>query len=139
MNSLENSALVCLEESLMPSDIKVVRGKSKYIGNGTKDSDLGSELDPFIKRMQDQPLVGKYLEVHTGGDSARGQCIGFCVLKGYPYLLLQDGSGNTIMIECNKAQRKIYEFVPSGGKVTDVTGTGSSDDPALYTMSKKNY
>jgi hypothetical protein len=139
MNSLESSALVCLEESLVPSDIKWVRGKSKNTGNGVIGSDLGSELDPFIKRMKDQPLLGKYLEVHTGGDSARGKCVGFFMLKGYPYLVLQDGNLETVIVECHKAQRKIYEFVPSGGKVTGVTGTGSSDDPALYTMSKKNY
>jgi hypothetical protein len=88
--------------------------------------------------MKDQPLLGKYLEVHTGGDIARGQCVGFFMLKGYPYLVLQDGNLETVIVECHKAQRKIYEFVPSGVKVTDVTGTGSSDDPALYTMSKKN-
>jgi hypothetical protein len=140
MNSLENIALTCLEESLVPSPFKFARGKSKFVGNGTKDEEIGSELDAFNKlTTKRQPLLGKYLEAHSGSDVARGKCVGFCTYHGYPYLILEDGNGTPVLISCDKMQRKIYEFTPSGGEVTGMTGTGSSDNPALYSMSKKNY
>ena len=130
-----------IEEALIQSPFKFFTGKSKFAGKGTNtDEELGSKLDRFMTTVADrQPLLDKYLEVHDGSTIARGRCVGFVILMGAPHLILEDGGGALIVINCDKMQRKIYEFTPTGGKVTGVTGTGSSDNPALYSMSKKNY
>jgi hypothetical protein len=129
-----------IEEALVRAPFKFAGKSNKFLGKGTKDEELGSELTQFIGlTTKRQPLLGKYLEVKHQTNFARGRCVGFCTFHGTPYLILEDGNGESILIACSNTQREIYEFTPTGGEVTGVKGTGSSDNPALYSMSKKNY
>ena len=83
-------------------------------------------------------MLDKYIEVRSGSDSIRGLCVGFAYVHENPMLLIKDGDGKEIWIDAYKAQRKIYAFTPKKKEVS-TTGTGSSDNPMLYSFGKTNY
>ena len=116
-----------------------VRGKGKGIGKDlVSEDDLGSTVDTVTSQVGEFPLFGKYLEVHSGPDSIRGECIGYAYINRHPMLLIRDSDYKEVWIDASRAQRKIYEFSPAKKEVT-TTGTGSSDNPMLYSFGKTNY
>lgn len=128
-----------LNERIVTVPAYYARGEGKYIGKELIDGkDLGSEVDTVVSQVGRLSLLNKYIEVHSGSDSIRGLCVGFAYIHGYPMLLIKDSDGKEIWIDAYKAQRKIYAFTPKKKEVT-TTGTGSSDNPMLYSFGKTNY
>lgn len=128
-----------LNERVVTVPAYYARGEGKYIGKElVDDKDLGSEVDTVVSQVGRLSLLNKYIEVRSGSDSIRGLCVGFAYIHGYPMLLIKDSDGKEIWIDAHKAQRKIYAFTPKKKEVT-TTGTGSSDNPMLYSFGKTNY
>jgi len=128
-----------LNEKIVTVPAYYARGEGKYIGKELVDEkDLGSEVDTVVRQVERLSLLDKYIEVRSGSDSIRGLCVGFAYVHENPMLLIKDSDGKEIWIDAYKAQRKIYAFTPKKKEVT-TTGTGSSDNPMLYSFGKTNY
>ncbi len=128
-----------LNERIVTVPAYYARGEGKYIGKElVDDKDLGSEVDTVVRQVERLSLLDKYIEVRSGSDSIRGLCVGFAYVHENPMLLIKDSDGKEIWIDAYKAQRKIYAFTPKKKEVT-TTGTGSSDNPMLYSFGKTNY
>lgn len=128
-----------LNERIVTVPAYYARGEGKYIGKElVDDKDLGSEVDTVVRQVERLSLLDKYIEVRSGSDSIRGLCVGFAYIHENPMLLIKDSDGKEIWIDAYKAQRKIYAFTPKKKEVT-TTGTGSSDNPMLYSFGKTNY
>jgi hypothetical protein len=128
-----------LNEKIVTVPAYYARGEGKYIGKElVDDKDLGSEVDTVVRQVERLSLLDKYIEVRSGSDSIRGLCVGFAYVHENPMLLIKDSDGKEIWIDAYKAQRKIYAFTPKKKEVT-TTGTGSSDNPMLYSFGKTNY
>jgi len=128
-----------LNEKIVTVPAYYARGEGKYIGKElVDDKDLGSEVDTVVRQVERLSLLDKYIEVRSGSDSIRGLCVGFAYVHENPMLLIKDGDGKEIWIDAYKAQRKIYAFTPKKKEVS-TTGTGSSDNPMLYSFGKTNY
>jgi hypothetical protein len=128
-----------LSEGIVSFPSYRAKGKGIYIGKDlvSKD-DLGSAVDTVNRQVDKFPLFGKYLEVHSGSDSIRGECVGYAHIHGAPMLLIRDSNYKEVWIDADRAQREIYAFTPAKKDVT-TTGTGSSDNPMLYSFGKTNY
>lgn len=128
-----------LNERIVTVPAYYARGEGKYIGKElVDDKDLGSEVDTVVRQVERLSLLDKYIEVRSGSDSIRGLCVGFAYIHENPMLLIKDSDGKEIWIDAYKAQRKIYAFTPKKKEVS-TTGTGSSDNPMLYSFGKSNY
>lgn len=128
-----------LNERIVTVPAYYARGEGKYIGKElVDDKDLGSEVDTVVRQVERLSLLDKYIEVRSGSDSIRGLCVGFAYIHENPMLLIKDSDGKEIWIDAYKAQRKIYAFTPKEKEVS-TTGTGSSDNPMLYSFGKTNY
>jgi hypothetical protein len=128
-----------LNEKIVTVPAYYARGEGKYIGKELVDEkDLGSEVDTVVRQVERLSLLDKYIEVRSGSDSIRGLCVGFAYVHENPMLLIKDSDGKEIWIDAYKAQRKIYAFTPKKKEVS-TTGTGSSDNPMLYSFGKTNY
>jgi hypothetical protein len=128
-----------LNEKIVTVPAYYARGEGKYIGKElVDDKDLGSEVDTVVRQVERLSLLDKYIEVRSGSDSIRGLCVGFAYVHENPMLLIKDSDGKEIWIDAYKAQRKIYAFTPKKKEVS-TTGTGSSDNPMLYSFGKTNY
>jgi hypothetical protein len=128
-----------LNERIVTVPAYYARGEGKYIGKElVDDKDLGSEVDTVVRQVERLSLLDKYIEVRSGSDSIRGLCVGFAYIHENPMLLIKDSDGKEIWIDAYKAQRKIYAFTPKKKEVS-TTGTGSSDNPMLYSFGKTNY
>ena len=128
-----------LNERVVTVPAYYARGEGKYIGKElVDDKDLGSEVDTVVRQVERLSLLDKYIEVRSGSDSIRGLCVGFAYIHENPMLLIKDSDGKEIWIDAYKSQRKIYAFTPKKKEVT-TTGTGSSDNPMLYSFGKSNY
>ena len=128
-----------LNEKIVTVPAYYARGEGKYIGKElVDDKDLGSEVDTVVRQVERLSLLDKYIEVRSGSDSIRGLCVGFAYIHENPMLLIKDSDGKEIWIDAYKAQRKIYAFTPKKKEVS-TTGTGSSDNPMLYSFGKTNY
>ena len=128
-----------LNEKIVTVPAHYARGAGKYIGKDLiDDKDLGSEVDTVVRQVERLSLLDKYIEVRSGSDSIRGLCVGFAYIHENPMLLIKDSDGKEIWIDAYKSQRKIYAFTPKAKEVT-TTGTGSSDNPMLYSFGKTNY
>ena len=95
-------------------------------------------VDDVERQVRKLRLLNNYIEVHSGSDSIRGLCVGFAYIHETPMLLIKDSDGKEIWIDAYKAQRKIFTFAPKKKEVS-TTGTGSSDNPMLYSFGKTNY
>lgn len=138
-DSLVSAATKVLSEGIVTAPAYYVRGAGKHIGKDLIDGkDLGSEVDKVARVVERMPLFGKYIEVHAGSASIRGECVGFSYIQGQPQLLIRDSAGKEVWIEADKSQREIYAFTPAKKEVS-TTGTGSSDNPMLYSFGKTNY
>lgn len=128
-----------LNERVVTVPAYYARGEGKYIGKELiDDKDLGSEVDTVVRQVERLSLLDKYIEVRSGSDSIRGLCVGFAYIHENPMLLIKDSDGKEIWIDAYKSQRKIYAFTPKKKEVS-TTGTGSSDNPMLYSFGKSNY
>ena len=130
-----------LNERVVTVPAYYARGEGKYIGKElVDDKDLGPMIDEVERQVRKLPILKNYsyVEVHSGSDSIRGMCVGFAYIHETPMLLIKDSDGKEIWIDAHKAQRKIYAFTPKKKEVT-TTGTGSSDNPMLYSFGKTNY
>ena len=128
-----------LNERIVTVPAYYARGEGKYIGKELiDDKDLGSEVDTVLRQVERLSLLDKYIEVRSGSDSIRGLCVGFAYIHENPMLLIKDSDGKEIWIDAYKSQRKIYAFTPKKKEVS-TTGTGSSDNPMLYSFGKTNY
>ena len=128
-----------LNERVVTSPAYYARGEGKYIGKDLTDGkDLGWTVDEVERKVKGLVLLNHYIEVHSGSDSIRGMCVGFAYIHETPMLLIKDSDGKEIWIDAYKSQRKIFGFVPKKKEVS-TTGTGSSDNPMLYSFGKTNY
>ena len=130
-----------LNERVVTVPAYYARGEGKYIGKDLVSGvDLGPMVDDVERQVRKLPILKNYsyVEVHSGSDSIRGMCVGFAYIHETPMLLIKDSDGKEVWIDANKSQRKIYAFTPKAKEVS-TTGTGSSDNPMLYSFGKTNY
>ena len=128
-----------LNERVVTVPAYYARGEGKYIGKDLVSGvDLGPMVDDVERQVRKLRLLNNYIEVHSGSDSIRGLCVGFAYIHETPMLLIKDSDGKEIWIDAYKAQRKIFTFAPKKKEVS-TTGTGSSDNPMLYSFGKSNY